>query len=126
MSSEVIDMAWQLTFDANGGARLNTADEDIRQSLRLLISTRRGERLMRPEYGCDLAQFAFESVDSSLISRMRGEILRSISAYEPRVDDVTVDIAPGGSAGALIVNIGYVVRENGHEQELAIELDGGF
>lgn len=127
MNSGAIDLAWPLSFDENGSARLNGLDEDIKQSLYLLLSTSRGERLMRPEYGCDLTQFAFESVDHSLISRIRSEILRSISRYEPRVDNVTVDISgTGESVGALIITISYVIRENSHEQELSFELGSTF
>lgn len=127
MNSEITDIAFPLTFDENGGARLNGLDEDIRQSLVLLLSTRRGERLLRPEYGCDLTQFAFESVNYSLISRIRSEITQSIAQFEPRVDNVSVTVdGNGGDAGALVILIEYRVRENAHEQSMSFVLGDKF
>ncbi len=127
MNSEITDIAFPLTFDENGGARLNGLDEDIRQSLVLLLSTRRGERLLRPEYGCDLTQFAFESVNYSLISRIRSEITQSIAQFEPRVDNVSVNVdGNGGDAGALVILIEYRVRENAHEQSMSFVLGDKF
>ena len=127
MNSEITDIAFPLTFDENGGARLNGLDEDIRQSLVLLLSTRRGERLLRPEYGCDLTQFAVESVNYSLISRIRSEVMQSIAQFEPRVDNVSVNVdGNGGDAGALVILIEYRVRENAHEQSMSFVLGDKF
>ena len=127
MSLKPTDIAFPVTFDESGEARLCDVDEDIRQSLHLLLSTRRGERLMRPEYGCDLAQFAFESVNYSLISRITNEISQAIAAFEPRVEQVELSAdGSGESSGALIINISYIVRENAHEQSLSFELGSKF
>ena len=127
MNSEITDIAFPITFDENGGARLNGPDDDIRQSLTLLLSTRRGERLLRPEYGCDLMQFAFESVNYSLISRIRSEITQSIAQFEPRVENVSVSVdGDSGDAGALVILIEYRVRENAHEQSMSFVLGDKF
>lgn len=127
MNSEITDIAFPITFDENGGARLNGPDDDIRQSLTLLLSTRRGERLLRPEYGCDLMQFAFESVNYSLISRIRNEITQSIAQFEPRVENVSVSVdGNSGDAGALVILIEYRVRENAHEQSMSFVLGDKF
>lgn len=127
MNSEITDIAFPITFDENGGAQLNGHDEDIRQSLTLLLSTRRGERLLRPEYGCDLMQFAFESVNYSLISRIRSEITQSIAQFEPRVENVSVSVdGDSGDAGALVILIEYRVRENAHEQSMSFVLGDKF
>lgn len=123
-----IDAAFPLSFDESGEVRLNDLDDDIRQSLYLLLSTRPGERLMRPEYGCDLAQFAFESVDYSLISRIRNEITQAIAHFEPRVEqvEISVDGSSSESADALVITISYAVRENAHEQSISFELGSKF
>ncbi len=101
-------------------------DEDIKQSLYLLLNTRRGERLMRPNYGCDLSQFAFESVNYELLSLIENEILSAIKTCEPRVRNVKISIDSSDkeniSTETLIVNIEYTVKENAHEQYLSVNI----
>ncbi len=103
-------------------------DDDIRQSLYLLLSTRRGERVMRPNYGCDLEQFAFERVNYDLLSRIENEVTRAIALNEPRVENVKVTLE---SSDEQIINtenpiiiVSYTVKENAHEQSLRVQSGG--
>ncbi len=122
---------WKFPLEYGGGSvQMNYLEQDIRQSLMLLLNTRRGERVMRPSYGCDLAQFAFESVNYSLLTRIRGEVLSAINLYEPRVENVgvTVDSSSASelSAETLIINISYTIRANAMQQTLSLRLADTF
>ncbi len=121
---------WKYPLEYGGGkVRMNTLEQDIRQSLFLLLNTRRGERVMRPAYGCDLAQFAFESVDYPLLMRIEGEILAAIKLYEPRVENVSVTAGRSGgepSAEALIINVSYTIKANAVQQTLSFKLADMF
>jgi len=68
--------------------------EDIRQSLFLLLSTIPGERLMRPEYGCNLYQLVFENFDVSTQTRAIDLVEQAILYFEPRikVEEVTIKV----------------------------------
>jgi|APTNR8051073442_1049403.scaffolds.fasta_scaffold06699_5 hypothetical protein len=58
---------------------------DIEQSLTLLLTTRPGERVMRPDYGCALEDLLFEPINESLLTYIRNLIQRAILYYEPRI-----------------------------------------
>lgn len=80
-----------LTLDPRGAID-TVADEDaIRQSLLLLISTRPGERVMRPDYGCNLAQLVFAPNDDTTAGLAIHFVRQAVARWEPRVDVVRVD-----------------------------------
>ena len=60
--------------------------EDIEQSLEILLSTRVGERVLRSDYGCDLTAMLFESITVTLLTKIKRIIERAITQYEPRID----------------------------------------
>lgn len=64
---------------------LVSEEQDIRESLLILFSTRPGERMMQPEYGCDLSIINFEPVESDLLGMIEGTIQRAILYHEPRI-----------------------------------------
>ena len=122
---------WKFPIEYTGGSvQMNTLEQDIRQSLFLLLNTRRGERVMRPNYGCDLSQFAFESVNYSLLTRIQSEVLTAIKLYEPRVDNVTVTVDNGSreelSAETLVINISYTIKASAMEQTMSLRLGDTF
>jgi len=60
--------------------------QDIEQSLLIILSTIPGERLMRPEFGCDLKRLVFEINDSTLIANFNHIIYHALLNFEPRVN----------------------------------------
>ena len=85
--------------------------EDIHQSLRILLSTRLGERVMREGYGCDLSEILFEEIDQNLINRVTGLVTDAILLGEPRItlDQVSVDESDD-TQGLLLIQVTYTVR----------------
>jgi len=60
--------------------------QDIEQSLLIILSTIPGERIMRPEFGCDLKRLVFETNDSTLIASFNHIIYHALLNFEPRVN----------------------------------------
>jgi phage baseplate assembly protein W len=75
------------------GAVMVSKEEDIRQSLEILMNTRKGERVMLPEYGCDIHDFLFESINSSKMHLLQEMIRTAILTFEPRIQlhEVIID-----------------------------------
>jgi uncharacterized protein len=75
-------------------AAMEVGEEDIRQSLTILLSTTPGERVMQPEYGCYIRHIVFETMDHSRVTELHDMITRAILLFEPRVivEDVSVDV----------------------------------
>lgn len=95
----------------DGAAMMVSAEEDIRQSLHILLRTRPGERVMQPHYGCGIYRYVFEGMDSNLENSLRDEIRQAILFFEPRIrlDAVHVQIADA-LAGRLAIEIVYTIR----------------
>lgn len=83
--------------------------EDIEQSIYILMSTIPGERLMRPDYGCDLYSLVFENFDQTVQTRAIDMIKTAILHYEPRVkvEKVTIETEP--MKGKALINIFYFI-----------------
>jgi len=81
-------------------------DEDIKQSLKILLSTRHGERVMQPEYGCNLDKLSFEPINTTLLSLVKDLIEKAVLYYEPRVDLKELDIDTSRvTEGLLIITL---------------------
>lgn len=86
-------------------------DEDIRQSLIILLSTRLGERIMQPQYGCDLHSIVFEKADKSTITFLRDTIESAILYHEPRINLLDIRLLSAPEQGEqLLIDIIYLVR----------------
>jgi phage baseplate assembly protein W len=80
-----------LVIDPSGAIDTVVDDEAIRQSLLLLISTRPGERVMRPEYGCDLSRLVFSPNDDTTAGLAIHFVRQAVERWEPRVEVLRVD-----------------------------------
>ncbi|MDJ0715448.1 MAG: GPW/gp25 family protein [Prochloraceae cyanobacterium] len=100
------------TFNRDaGGIEMVSDEEDIHQSLEILFSTRPGERLMQPDFGCELSQFLFEEISQSLITGIRGIISDAIIYHEPRIKLNNLDISESKAiSGLLLISIDYTIR----------------
>jgi phage baseplate assembly protein W len=110
-----LGIGWKFppTFDKTSGSiMLVSEEEDIRESLFILLSTKPGERTMLPEYGCDLNKMIFESIDSSLITEMKGMIENAILYFEPRIILNEIDISQDKTNdGLLLIDVQYTIRK---------------
>ena len=80
-------------FDAVSGTVVLVSDEeDIRESLNILLSTSLGERVMQPRYGCNLEDYLFEPLNSTTVGFIKNLVSNAILFYEPRivVEEITV------------------------------------
>lgn len=87
-------------------------EEDIRQSIRIILETAPGERVMRPNFGCRIHEMVFDALDSTAIQRIRSLVEESLRRCEARIDvlNVVVEETPS-ERGQLIVEIDYRVRK---------------
>lgn len=84
---------------------------DIEASLQVLLSTRQGERVMEPKYGCNLDAYLFESLTAAMRTLIEDLVRTAIVFFEPRIDVKTVTLdASREDAGLVLIEIDYVVR----------------
>ncbi|WP_010177194.1 GPW/gp25 family protein [Aquimarina agarilytica] len=103
------------TFDIDAKTiTMVSAEKDIEQSLEILLSTSLGERVMQPEYGCNLKDYQFENVDNALIGFIKDVVERAILYFEPRIKLERIDITEEDSfeliEGKLKIIVHYEIE----------------
>lgn len=100
-------------FDAQTGGAVMCANEtDIVESLRILFSTRTGERIMQPDYGCRLKDLVFEPMDTRTRVAIEVAVTRAVQFFEARINLERVDVsASDWPEGRLEIILSYVIRE---------------
>lgn len=86
-------------------------EEDIKSSLEILLSTKIGERIMQPKYGCNMDELLFNPLDLTLKTFVSELIKTAILYHEPRIDAEKIDITQGDDLnGELLVILDYKIR----------------
>src|SRR5687768_399964 len=86
-------------------------EEDVRQAILLILETTKGERVMRPDFGCGLRRLVFQPMSAALKTLVRKEVEDALVAWEPRIDVERVTVAEHRSVrGGLLIDIRYNVR----------------
>jgi uncharacterized protein len=100
------------SFDKNMSKVSMLSDEDdIRSSLHILLTTRLGERVMQPTYGCNLDTLVFESLTSTFKSYIRDLVKTAILYHEPRIKLNKVDLDDSRDLeGVILISVDYTVR----------------
>ncbi len=104
------------SFDKEiGTVTLVSEEEDIRQSLNILLSTSLGERVMQPKYGCNMNDYMFEPLNSSVIGYIKDLVEHAILFYEPRILAEKIEVTPQDSfdiiEGRFTISIDYTIPE---------------
>jgi phage baseplate assembly protein W len=85
-------------------------EQSVRQSILVILGTAKGERVMRPDFGCGIHDLVFANVSAATIGRVDREVHESLLRLEPRIDVTQVDVRPGDSNNVLLIDIDYEVR----------------
>ena len=90
--------------------RMSSGEADIEESLQILLSTRLGERLMHPDYGCDLNDMVFESLSVSVRTFISNLVETAILYHEPRILLHKVDLlSDSENQGLVKINVEYTI-----------------
>lgn len=85
-------------------------EEDIRQAIRIILGTSTGERVMRPDFGAGLQALVFEPLNTTTMALVRHRVEEALITWEPRIDNITVQVTADPPQGRLIIEIRYRVR----------------
>jgi hypothetical protein len=96
--------------EAEGGAAMSSGIQDIQESLHIIFTTRMGERIMNPLFGCALDDTLFSAMNTSRLSWIENQVRTAILYHEPRIDADSVTIRPDHAEGLLMIEVGYKVR----------------
>lgn len=93
------------------GVEMLEAEADIVSSLEILLTTAPGERVLQPEYGCNMEELLFENVDTTTKTLVADKIENSILYFEPRIDLEKVRLDDSREwEGVILIEIVFRVR----------------
>jgi len=114
LSADFLGTGWSFppSFSANGKAVAMVSDEeDIVQSLHIILSTATGERAMLCNFGCDLNNFLYEEMDQSLVNNVTTMVQTALLNYEARIDVLGIGVSESQqTSGLLLITVNFQVR----------------
>lgn len=99
-------------FDkSKGDIMIAVGEVDIRQSLEIILGTRPLERVLEPDFGCNLDRLLFEPANLSLFTLMEDSINRALYTYEPRIKINDIQLRKDRvNQGIILIEVDYIVR----------------
>lgn len=103
---------------ATGRFETSSGDQSVKESVYMILTTNRGERWLRPDFGSELSGYTFMDVNATTLNIMRMEISQNLQDQEPRIRNVSVSIDSTSREGCLIIDLGYEVIETNTRDNL--------
>ncbi len=113
MDIDFLGVGWTspVELDENGQIKVAKYEECVRQSIEMILSTSKGERVMRPDFGCSIHEKVFAPNNSGTVGQIVSDVRDALIEWEPRIDVLDVDTIPDSSQPNLIlIQINYQIR----------------
>lgn len=105
--------------EVTGRIRMSSQEDDIREAIRIILFTGKGERVMQPEFGCQIRKYAFSSMGMIDRTGMEEEVRQALIRWEPRITDTEVKVDDGrAEQGMVEIHISYAVRATNNPYNL--------
>ncbi len=113
MNRDFIGAGWafKVRTDRTGSIALVKGEQEIVESVRLILGTSPGERPMRPEFGCAIHDLVFAPANAGTAGLIAYEVRLALERWEPRIDLVDVHVGfEQANEGILLIDIRYALR----------------
>jgi len=113
VSADFLGRGWKfpIALDAAGAIARSDADSGIGESIWLILGTAKGERAMRPEFGCGIHDLVFSLNNVATAGRVAEEVHDALVLWEPRIDVIDVAATTADDQPeTLMIGISYRVR----------------
>ena len=111
-------LAFPLQVDPRGGIALASGEHDIAQSIRIILETAPGERVMRPEFGCRIHELLFAPFNAATEGLIVHYVEEALTRWEPRINLREVNVSNPGRDGAVLVEIKYEIKDTHDERSI--------
>lgn len=111
--NDLIGSGWRYApgIDGRGGIALSSGEQDIEEAIDIILSTAKGQRVMRPEFGCRIHELLFAPLNASTMTAARHYIEEALGWWEPRIDVENVEVSEDPTMPAcLLILIEYTIR----------------
>jgi phage baseplate assembly protein W len=121
MDQDIIGKGWRFPpqIGPNGGIALVGGETEIEQAILIILRTAPGQRVMRPEFGCDLHELVFMPNNSDTAARIKRAVRQALGRWEPRIRVHSVEATPDASdAARLTIDIQYEIKSTHDRRSL--------
>lgn len=118
---EFLGAGWKFPITVNestGRIELSYYEENIRESIYIILMTKPGERMMQPEFGCHIYNYLFQRADYSIRVRMEHAVREALIRWEPRIRDIEVRASVPQKEEQVVIEIAYRVRSTNNPYNL--------
>jgi phage baseplate assembly protein W len=120
-NKDILGTGWSfpLRIDSRGGIALTRFETDIEESIRIILGTAKGERRMRPNFGCDIHTLIFAPNNATTWGLATHYVKEALGWWEPRIEVTEIDPKPDTEdASRLLVNIKYRIKATNDARNL--------
>ena len=111
--------AFPMRVNARGGIELARREQDVDESILLILTTPVGQRRMRPTFGCAVHDLAFAPNNPTTHGLIRHHVLEALALWEPRIEVLNVGVyADPDEPARLLIDIDYALRATNHRRNL--------
>jgi uncharacterized protein len=112
-------ISWPMGVDHTGALALTSGAQDLDRSIRMVLVTAPGERVMRPQFGCRIWDMLFEPVTPNLLGLMAQAVREALAQWEPRIEVDQVRVVPDHADSSLVrINVDFRVRSTNDRRNL--------
>jgi phage baseplate assembly protein W len=126
MTGERLDTGWAFPVGiSDGDVETVTGETDIREAIRMILGTAKGERVMRPAFGCGIHDHVFASVTPPTLRTIERDVREALQRWEPRIEVDSVAAERADDPGRVDVTITYRVPALDRDSSLVYPVDIG-
>jgi phage baseplate assembly protein W len=111
--------AFPVTTDPTGDVALVVREREIDQAIRIILGTARGERPMRPEFGCRIHDHVFGPANGATAGQISYDVREALEQWEPRIDVLHVNVVFDDAVhGRVYIDVGYRIADSNDPRNL--------
>jgi hypothetical protein len=112
MPKPFLGVGWGFPVDLDDKGRISRAEfeESVRQSIWIILGTAKGERVMRPDFGCSIYDLVFEMNTASTAGKVSQAVREALLLFEPRIDVRDIQVRSENGGEVMLISIDYEVR----------------
>lgn len=118
---DLIGAGWRFPpgTDGRGGIAISSQEREIEEAIEIILSTPKGQRVMRPEFGCRIHELLWAPINASTITAAKHYVEEALGWWEPRIEVQAIQVGPDPYHPAcLMVYITYRIRATHDERAL--------
>lgn len=113
MDIDFLGVGWSspVVLDENNQVKVARYEDSVRQSIWMILGTSKGERVMRPDFGCGIHEQVFAPHNSGTVGQIVSDVRDALIEWEPRIDVLDVDTIPDRSQpNVILIQVNYQIR----------------